>query len=256
MSLENQHVIITGGGSGIGESIAVLTAQKGAKISILARNETNMKNVVSKIQEAGGEAQYFYCDVQNKENINKAFAAAVDSFGPLRAVIANAGIGGANFDGENDRFEKIIQVNLTGAYYTFRAGQRNLIQDEKPRQLIAISSCLARFGVPGYSAYCASKAGILGMVRSLALELAKQNIQVNAVCPGWVNTKMAREGIEGMAKALGRSYEEAYQASMKAVPLGRMSEPEEVASLVSWLLTDGKSITGQGLDINGGSWMG
>lgn len=256
MSLKNQHIIITGGGSGIGQAIAIHTAQKGAKITILARNETNMKKVVSHIQEQGGDAQYFYCDVQDKENIDQAFKAAVDTFGPLRSVIANSGIGGSNFDGENDRFDKIIQVNLAGAYYTFRAGQRNLIQDEKPRQLVAVSSCLARFGVPGYSAYCASKAGILGMVRALAMELAKHNIQVNAVCPGWVNTQMARDGIQEMAATIKRPYEDAYKASMNAVPLGRMSEPEEVASLVSWLLTDGHSMTGQGLDINGGSWMG
>ena len=255
MSLENQHVIVTGGGSGIGAAIALVLAENGAKISILARNETNMKNIVSTIEQHGGDAQYFYCDVQDKTNIDNAFSAAVQSFGALRTVIANAGIGGANFDGENDRFEEIIRVNLSGAYYTLRAGQRNVIRDDKPCQLIAISSCLARFGVPGYSAYCASKAGILGMVRSLALELAKDNIQVNAVCPGWVNTKMAREGIEGMASAMGVSYEEAYRASMRAVPLGRMSEPEEVASFVSWLVTSNQSMTGQGVDINGGSWM-
>ena len=256
MSLKNQHVIITGGGSGIGRAIALYAVGKGAKVSILARNKTKLNAVVSEIEALGGEAQAISCDVQNKANVFEAFAEAVETFGAIRAVVANAGVGGANQDGEGDRFEQIIQTNLSGSYYSLRAGQRNLIDDEKPKQLIVISSCLARFGVPGYTAYCASKAGLLGLVRALSLEVSQQNIQVNAVCPGWVNTKMARDGIEEMAKGMGRSYEDAYRAAMRAVPLGRMSEPEEVASLVGWLLSEGSSMTGQGLDINGGSWMG
>jgi NAD(P)-dependent dehydrogenase (short-subunit alcohol dehydrogenase family) len=256
MSLENQHVIVTGGGSGIGKAIAIYAAKKGAKISILARNKIRLEAVVSEIESLGGEAQAISCDVQKKENVFQAFKKAVETFGAIRAVIANAGIGGANQDGDDDLFDQIIQTNLSGAYYSLRAGQRNLIDDEKSRQLIVISSCLSRFGVPGYTAYCASKAGLLGLVRALALEVSQQNIQVNAICPGWVNTKMARDGIEEMAKAMGRSYEDAYHAAMRAVPSGRMSEPEEVASLVGWLLAEGSSMTGQGLDINGGSWMG
>jgi len=94
------------------------------------------------------------------------------------------------------------------------------------------------------------------LVRALSLELAQQNVQVNALCPGWVNTQMARDGLEEMATGMGISYEEAYRIAMKSVPLGRMSEPEEIASYVLWLILEGQSITGQGLDINAGSWMG
>ena len=123
--------------------------------------------------------------------------------------------------------------------------------------MIVTSSCLARFGVPGYTAYCASKAGLLGMVRAFALELAKQNTQVNALCPGWVDTDMAWEGLEGMAKGMKISVEQAHEIAMKSVPLGRMSKPRESAGTVSWLLSeDGVGVTGQGIDINAGSWMG
>ena len=123
--------------------------------------------------------------------------------------------------------------------------------------MIVTSSCLARFGVPGYTAYCASKAALLGMVRAFALELARQNTQVNALCPGWVDTDMAWEGLEGMATGMGISVDEAHQIAMKSVPLRRMSKPTEIAGTVAWLVSeDGVGMTGQGIDINAGSWMG
>ena len=122
--------------------------------------------------------------------------------------------------------------------------------------MIVVSSCLARFGVPGYTGYCASKSGLLGLVRALALELAP-HVQVNAICPGWVDTQMARDGIAGMAQSMDISYDDAYQQAMSMVPLGRMSKPEEIAGSVSWLLSpDAWGMTGQGIDINAGSWMG
>ena len=122
--------------------------------------------------------------------------------------------------------------------------------------MVVISSCLARFGVPGYTGYCASKAGLLGLVRALALELASEQIQVNAICPGWVETDMAREGLQMMANELQMSYDEAYSQAMSAVPLGFMNQPQDIAGMVSWLIsTDARGVTGQSLDINAGSWM-
>ena len=110
--------------------------------------------------------------------------------------------------------------------------------------------------MPGYTGYCASKAGLLGLVRALAAELAPANVQVNAVCPGWVDTEMAREGLEGMARAMSVPFEEAKRVAMSAVPLGRMSAPEDVAGTVAWLLSpDARGVTGQGIDQNGGAWM-
>ena len=110
--------------------------------------------------------------------------------------------------------------------------------------------------MPHYTGYCASKTGILGLVRALAAELAGDNVQVNAVCPGWVDTEMAWDGIEGMAKGMQVSKDEAYAAAMSAVPMGRMSKPEDVAGLVSWLASsESRGVTGQGLDMNGGAYM-
>ena len=254
---QGQHYIITGGGTGIGKAIAIRLADEGAKVSLMARNLNRLQSVVNEIREAGGEAQCFTCDITDQSTVQTIVAKAVETFGPLRGVVANSGVGGANFPGENDRFDIVLQTNVYGTYHTLRAAEKHLIQDEQPTHMVVISSCLARFGVPGYTAYCASKAALLGMVRAFAHELARRRTQVNALCPGWVDTDMAWEGIDGMAEAIGVTSQEAYKMAMKAVPLRRMSTPKEIAGTVAWLLSeDGAGMTGQGIDINAGSWMG
>ena len=115
---------------------------------------------------------------------------------------------------------------------------------------------MARLGVPGYSAYCASKAGLLGLNRSLAIELAQDKILVNALCPGWVDTEMAQEGLQAFSEVLNISKEKAFEQAMNDVPLRKMSEPDEIAQFTSFLISDAQtSITGQTLDINNGAMM-
>ncbi len=254
---QGQHYIVTGGGTGIGKAIALRLAAEGASVSLLARNLSRLQSVVDEIQDNGGRAQCFSCDITNQEAVQQAVHSCVDGFGLLRGVIANSGVGGANFPGEDDRFDLVVQTNVYGTYHTLRAVQPHLVDDDSATHMVVTSSCLARFGVPGYTAYCASKAALLGMVRAFALELAGHGTQVNALCPGWVDTDMAWEGLEGMSKGMGISIEEAHDIAMKSVPLGRMSKPKEIAGTVAWLLSeDGAGVTGQGIDINAGSWMG
>ena len=125
------------------------------------------------------------------------------------------------------------------------------------RHVVVISSILARIPVGGYTGYSASKAGLLGLVRSFAAELAPDNVQVNAICPGWVNTDMAWSGLDGYADAIGGTRDDAYREAMEEVPLGRMGEPADVAGTVAWLLSDdARGVTGQAIDQNGGAWMG
>jgi NAD(P)-dependent dehydrogenase (short-subunit alcohol dehydrogenase family) len=175
----------------------------------------------------------------------------------LYGLIANAGIGGENQYGEQDRWREIMDTNLTGTYQTIQECIPLIKKDPAPfKKIIIISSILARLGVPGYSAYCASKAGLLGLTRSLATEFSGDGILVNALCPGWVNTEMAREGLQGFANALNVSKDEAYKEAMKQVPLGKMSQPEEVAKLAAFLISEEQtSFTGQTLDINNGALM-
>ena len=177
--------------------------------------------------------------------------------GPIHALVANSGIGGPNADGPDDRFAEIVHTNLFGTYWCIRAARRHLSEGPEPRHVVVIASILARIAVPGYTAYSASKAGLLGLVRSFAAELAPDQVQVNAICPGWVETDMAWQGIDAIVEATGMSREEAVADVLRAVPLGRMGQPADIAGTVRWLLSaDAHGITGQAIDHNGGAWAG
>jgi len=253
----NQHFLVTGAGTGIGRAIALRLAAEGARLTLLARNGVRLEETAAAIVAAGGaRPQVEVADIRDRSAVDAAFAAACSVMGPLRGVVANSGVGGPNEPGAADRFDDLVMTNLVGTYSCLRAAQRHLIDGPTARHMVVIASILARFGVPGYTGYCASKTGLLGLTRALAQELSADNVQVNAVCPGWVNTEMAREGIQGMADGMGCSYDEALAEAMRLVPLGRMSEPEHVAGLVAWLVSpDGVGVTGQSLDINNGAWM-
>ena len=246
-----RHVLVTGAGTGIGKAIARRLARDGATLTLLARDLDRLEATAAEI----GGAHVVSCDVRDQAAVEAALDGAVAAQGPLEAAVANSGLGGPNQPGEEDRFHDLVATNLLGTYHTLRAAERHLAP-EGECHLVVVSSILARIGVPGYTGYCASKAGLLGLVRALAAELAPAQVQVNAICPGWVDTSMAHEGLEGMAQGLGISKSEAYELAMREVPLGRMSQPEDVAGLVAWLLSkDARGVTGQALDMNGGAFM-
>lgn len=255
---KEKHYVVTGASSGIGRAVAVRLGAEGANLTLIARRAELLEQVASDVIEAGGGiVQVVTADVKDKAQIDAAVDEGAGALGPLSGVIAVAGIGGPNAPGDDDRFLDLVQTNLAGTYYTLRAAQRHLAPGPEARHMVVFSSILGRFGVPGYTGYCASKAGLLGLTRAFALELASENVQVNAVCPGWVATEMAWEGIDGMARAMGTNREKALQVAMRQVPLGKMSEPEHIAGLVAWLLSpDAIGVTGQGLDMNNGAWMG
>jgi NAD(P)-dependent dehydrogenase (short-subunit alcohol dehydrogenase family) len=234
--LAGKHVVVTGAGTGIGRAIAQRLGEEGARLTLLARDEPRLRDVVP-------GATTRSVDVRDRASV----FTAID--GPLDALVANAGIGGPNDAGDGDRWDDIVQTNLYGSYWCCRAAEPHLADGGR---IVVTSSILARIGVAGYTAYCASKAGLLGMVRALAAELAPRRIQVNAICPGWVSTEMAWQGIDAMPG----TREEAFQSAMQEVPLRRMSEPHEIAATVAWLLSDDAvGVTGQGIDHNNGAWM-
>jgi NAD(P)-dependent dehydrogenase (short-subunit alcohol dehydrogenase family) len=234
--LEGKHVVVTGAGTGIGRAIARRLADEGARLTLLARDESRLRDV------APG-ATTKSVDIRDHDAVRAALLE------PLDALVANAGIGGANEPGERDRWDDIVQTNLYGTYWCCRAAEPHLPDGGR---IVVTSSILARIGVPGYTAYCASKAGLLGMVRAFAAELAPRRIQVNGICPGWVNTDMAWEGLDAMPG----TREDAFELAMREVPLRRMSEPEEIAGTVAWLLSaDATGVTGQAIDHNNGAWM-
>jgi NAD(P)-dependent dehydrogenase (short-subunit alcohol dehydrogenase family) len=247
--LDGRHVIVTGANVGIGAAIAGRLASEGARLSLLARDAGRLERVARPLG-----ARTTVVDIRDREAVSAAVDAAVSELGPLHAFVANAGIGGPNDRGPADRFEDLVATNLVGTYWCCRAAEPHLVERGR---IVVTASILARIGVAAYTGYCASKAGLLGLVRALAVELAPRRIQVNAICPGWVDTDMSRQGFEALAAELGRTPEEAHDEAMKAVPLGRMARPDEIAGTVAWLLSDDAvGVTGQAIDHNGGAWMG
>ena len=251
-ALAGRHVVVTGGGRGIGKAIAERLAAEGASLSLLAPNLDELEEVARRV---GGGAHD--CDIRDRRQVDEAFAAAAAARGPIHALVANSGIGGPNADGPDDRFTEIVETNLFGTYWCIRAAVRHLAPGPERRDVVVIASILARIAVPGYTAYSASKAGLLGLVRSFAAELAPEDVQVNAICPGWVETDMAWQGIDAIVQATGLTRDEAVAEAMKSVPLGRMGRPEDIAGTVRYLLSpDARGVTGQALDQNGGAWTG
>jgi NAD(P)-dependent dehydrogenase (short-subunit alcohol dehydrogenase family) len=245
------NYLITGAGSGIGRAIAIELSKHGHICFLLGRNKNNLKSTLSQLKK--GKHQLFLGDITNAKDlkilVNKHPELVLDG------IIANAGVGGENSFGDNDRWAEIINTNLTGTYSTVQYFLPALRRNSNAyKQIIITSSVLARLGVANYSAYCASKAGLLGLMRSWAVEYAPENILVNAICPGWVNTDMAQSGLQGIADGIGISKSAFYEMAMQSVPLKKMSEPQEIADLVAYLLKQ-TSITGQTIDINAGSVM-
>ena len=246
----NKTYLISGAGSGIGLAMAQKLAAGGDTCILLGRNLEKLQQAVSQLP---GNHAVFQADVRSVSDL-QAVANLLEGQ-VLHGIIANAGVGGENYWGPEDRWSEIVDTNLTGTYQLVHSFLPNLsLAKSTYTHIVITSSVLARLGVANYSAYCASKAGLLGLMRSWAVQFAPQNTLVNAICPGWVNTNMAQEGLQGIANGLGMSKAEFYDIAMQSVPLKKMSEPEEIANLVSYLVNQ-ESITGQSIDINCGSVM-
>jgi NAD(P)-dependent dehydrogenase (short-subunit alcohol dehydrogenase family) len=252
--LEGRHLVVTGASTGIGRAIAERLGGEGAAVTLLARDRTRLDQVASGL---GCPTHVVSCDIRDRAAVDRAFAEAADALGPIAALVAVSGIGGPNADGPDDRFDDLVATNVNGTYHCCRAALRHVASGPDARHIVVISSILARIAVPGYTGYSASKAALLGLVRSLAAEVATDNVQVNAICPGWVDTDMAWQGLDALATATGVTREDAYREAMSAVPLGRMSQPADIAGTVRWLLSpDARGVTGQAIDQNGGAWTG
>lgn len=258
-SLDGRVAVITGGGKGIGRAIALELAARGARVVVTGRDEAALGEAVGEIAHGGGQARHVAGDVRDDTHLRAAVARAVETWGTIDIAVANAGISpstplartGAKGTSSVATARAIIETNLLGAYGLFDAA---LSAMGGPGRLIAVSSVLGKFGVAGQSAYCASKAGLHGLVRAIALEVGPRGVTCNAVCPGWVETAMAQARLEEMAHRSGSPVDETREAARQALPLGRFVEPEEVARFVAFLCSkDADAITGQALSICAGS---
>jgi NAD(P)-dependent dehydrogenase (short-subunit alcohol dehydrogenase family) len=253
--LSGKVAFVTGASRGIGEAISRRLAAEGARVALAARDEALCQRIASDILRRGGEAIGIGCDVTLAVSVSNAIAGVVSRWGHIDVLVNNAGLGGPTpiDDPDDSRWNSIIGTNLTAAFRVTREAAPFLTSGAR---VINMSSVLGRFGVAGMGAYCASKHGIIGLTRALALELAPRQITVNAICPGWVESEMAREGFRRIGRHSGKSEEEGRQAAAKMAALGRVLDSSEVAGLAAYLASDeARSMTGQALVIDGGQVM-
>jgi NAD(P)-dependent dehydrogenase (short-subunit alcohol dehydrogenase family) len=255
-ALEGHVAVVTGGGKGIGRAIALDLSGRGVRLILTGRDERALGETVGEIAHGGGQARHIVGDVRDEKHVRAAVGRALETWGRLDAAIANAGQTGAFHLGQGAsagfaRVREIVDTNLLGTLHLFDAAVAAM---EGTGRLVAISSVLGKFGVPGQAAYCASKAGVHGLVRAVAVEVGPRGITCNAVCPGWVETEMARVRIGEIAADAAETYEQAARHVRAAIPMGRFVDADEVARLVGFLCGPAAAaITGQAISVCGGA---
>jgi NAD(P)-dependent dehydrogenase (short-subunit alcohol dehydrogenase family) len=257
MKLQNKLALVTGGGRGIGRAIALAFASEGAHVVIAARTLAQVETVAEEIEKTfNSKALALVCDVSDSANVERMFSAIRESFGrDVDIMVNNAGVAeSATIAKTTDEvWDKHLAINLSGTFYCTRAAVPAMLKNGWGR-IINIASIAGKTGAPYITAYSASKHGVMGLTRSLALEVGPSGVTVNAICPGYVDTDMVSQGIERITARTGRSAEEAVDYLKKMSPQNRLVTADEVAALALLLASDeGRGINGQGLNIDGGS---
>lgn len=245
-SLQNRVALVTGGAMGIGQAIAIAAAREGASVAIGDVSDEG-EAVAARITKAGGRALFLRTDVTSTEQLHALAAAANAKFGPVDIAFANAGVEGplgAPWDcGEKD-FARVLDINLIGAWRTMATVLPGMVERKKG-SIVVTSSAAGLVGTGGLAAYVASKHGLVGLVRSVAIDTAKLGVRVNAICPGVIATSL----VDRLSAAVP-NFEEALLA-MK--PMARLGTPAEAAEAAVWLASDKASfVTGATLSVDGG----
>lgn len=251
----SKTVVVTGGGRGIGRAIALAFAGPGAHIIITSRTQSQLEQTAADIRAKGAQATTIPMDVSDEASVAHGFGTLHGAVTAIDILINNAGVGGGEVVQGSDvaRWKQTLDTNLFGMYLVTRQVLPLMADNGR---IVNLSSVLGRFGVPGYTAYCATKHGVIGFTRALALELVKRKITVNAIAPGWVDTDMAALGMEQGAKYAKVSFDEFKDRQISAVPIKRIIDPSEIAALVKFLCSpDASAITGQTYNICGGQTM-
>jgi len=244
--------LITGGGSGIGRATAIVFGRDGAKVAIADYNRDGGEQTVKMIKDAGGEATFIEANVAVAKQVEAMVARTVETYGRLDCAFNNAGIegemghGGPNniADCSEENWARIMAINLTGVFLCMKYEIPQMLK-HGGGSIVNTASAAGLIGLPGGTAYVASKHGVAGLTKSAALEYAKSGIRINAVCPGFIRTAMVERTIDGGAIS--------EEAMIAAEPIGRIGRPEEIASVVLFLCSDDASfVTGIPMPVDGG----
>jgi meso-butanediol dehydrogenase/(S,S)-butanediol dehydrogenase/diacetyl reductase len=249
MRLENKVAIVSGGGTGIGAATARVFAREGAKVVVTGRRAEPLEAVAAEI-----DGRAVAGDTSDDDHVRAAVAAARDAFGGLDVVVANAGLGfgGAAADVDDERWGQTLDVNLTGAFRLARAAIPSLVERDGG-SIILVSSVSALVSGTDGAAYVTSKAAMLGLARSIAVDYGPSGIRANALCPGWVETPMGDGSMESLMTKHGISLGEAYRLVTQHIPLRRPATADEIAACCLFLASEESSIvTGTTLVADGG----
>ena len=255
MRLEGKKALITGGGRGIGRAIALRFADAGADVAVVARTRAEIDAVAEEIKSKGRRSLAITCDVGDSQNVEDALKRAARVLGGVDILVANAGalIHAPLGETTNAVWEEVMRVNLNGVFYAFRAAIEGMSGRGWGR-LIAISSVSGKIGGANRSAYHAAKHGVLGLVRSVALEAAGAGVTVNAICPGFVDTKLIAASGKDFARYAGEGEETTMRRFREDIPMGRFLAPEEIAAMALYLASEeAGGITGQAYTISCGA---
>lgn len=255
--LQGKIALVTGAGRGIGRAIAEAYAREGAKVAVTARTVSELDDLVTKIKAAGGQATAFQADLADRNSIPTLVEQVVASLGPIDILVNNAGLGSsanpkAVIDFDDDFWDQSIAINMTAPYLLSKAVLPSMVERGWGR-VITVASINSRLHSFHGAAYAATKHGVLGFMRTLAAETAKQGITANCICPGPVKTIMNTKRIEYDAKRLGRTFEE-QEAGM--TPIGGRLVPDDIAPMAVYLASDdARMVTGQAYNVCGGISM-
>lgn len=255
--LSNKIALVTGGGTGIGKAIAIKMAKNGAKVAIASRALERIERTSEESRKLGLPMLPVQMDIRRKPDVERGVATIVSEWGAIHILVNNAGISGLSLisDPLDSKWYDIIDTNLNGMYLVTKTVLKHM-PDHSAGRVINISSVLGKFGVPGYTAYCTAKHGMIGFTRALALEVVSRGITVNTICPGWVDTEMASLGIDETAALQGITPEEFKAQAVAAIPIKRFLDADEVAEFACYIASDAaKGITGQAMNICGGQTM-
>jgi 3-hydroxybutyrate dehydrogenase len=253
--LGERIALVTGGGRGIGRAIALALAREGAHVAVSARTAAEIEAVAAEVRALGRKALAIPCDVGERAQVDDLVRQTAEGLGPVQVLVNNAGIGisAKLLDTDDALWERHFRVNLTGAFFLSRAALPAMLAAGWGR-IINVASIAGRQGYPYIAAYAASKHGLLGLTRALAVEVATAGVTVNAICPGYVATDLTWRSARNIQEKTGRSYEEAVRSLAAFSPQRRLVEPEEVAELAVLLASDeARSVTGQAWNVDGGA---